>query len=273
MKHTQWGIGISCWLLCGTLGTGLVVGGLAGPGKAHAADFAYAGDAGPGFWAQLDPAWEACAGAGGKQSPIDLSHVVVDPGLQPLQLEVEPTPIALLNNGHVIEEEYEPGSTLQFEGLVYHLEQFHFHTLSEHTVRGHYGAMELHAVFKDDLVNTTKIAVVGMRYTIGSDNRFLAALLAHGLPEKAGDHVDAVDTITLADGLTDTAAYYTYPGSLTTPPCSENVTWIVLTRVAELSTQQFEAFRHILGNDFRPLQERNGRVVRVTRGGKGHTGD
>jgi carbonic anhydrase len=115
--------------------------------------------------------------------------------------------------------------------------------------------------------------LVGMRYTIGSDNRFLAALLAHGLPEKAGDHVDAADAITLADGLTDTAAYYTYPGSLTTPPCSENVTWIVLTRVAELSTQQFEAFRHILGNDFRPLQERTGRVVRVTRGGKGHTGD
>jgi carbonic anhydrase len=273
MMHKQWGIRASLWLVCGTLMAGLAVGGLVGAGHAHAADFAYAGDAGPGFWAELDPAWEACAGAGGRQSPIDLSQVAVDPGLEPLQLEVEHTPIALLNNGHVIEEAYEPGSTLRFEGVVYHLEQFHFHTLSEHTVRGQYGAMELHAVFKDDLVNTTKIAVVGMRYTIGSDNRFLAALLAHGLPEKAGDHVDAVDTINLADGLTDTAAYYTYPGSLTTPPCSENVTWIVLTRVAELSTQQFEAFRHILGNDFRPLQERNGRVVRVTRGGKGHTGD
>jgi carbonic anhydrase len=186
---------------------------------------------------------------------------------------VEPTPIALLNNGHVIEAEYEPGSTLQFEGVVYHLEQFHFHTLSEHTVRGHYGAMELHAVLKDDLVNTTKIAVVGMRYTIGSDNPFLATLLAHGLPEKAGDDVKAEDTINLADGLTDTAAYYTYPGSLTTPPCSENVTWIVLKKVAELSPQQFEAFRHILGNDFRPLQERHGRVVRVTRGGEGYRGD
>jgi carbonic anhydrase len=273
MMHKPWGIRASLWLVCGTLMAGLAGGGLVGAGQAHAADFAYAGDAGPGFWAELDPAWEACAGAGGRQSPIDLSHVVVDPELEPLQLEVEPTPIALLNNGHVIEEAYELGSTLRFEGVVYHLEQFHFHTLSEHTVRGHYGAMELHAVFKDDLVNTTKIAVVGMRYTIGRDNRFLAALLAHGLPEKAGDHVDAADAINLADGLTNTAAYYTYPGSLTTPPCSENVTWIVLKKVAELSPQQFEAFRHILGNDFRPLQERNGRVVRVTRGGKGHTGD
>jgi carbonic anhydrase len=133
--------------------------------------------------------------------------------------------------------------------------------------------MELHAVFKDDLVNTTKIAVVGMRYTLGSANRFLAALLAHGLPEQAGDHVEAVDAINLADGLTDTAAYYTYPGSLTTPPCSENVTWIVLKQVAELSRQQFEAFRRILGNDFRPLQQRSGRVVRVTRGSKAHGED
>jgi carbonic anhydrase len=202
---------------------GLAGGGLVGAGQAPAADFAYAGDAGPGFWAELDPAWAACAGAGGRQSPIDLSPVVVDPGLEPLQLEVEPTPIALINNGHVIEEEYEAGSTLQFEGVVYHLAQFHFHTLSEHTVRGQRGVMELHAVFHDDPVNPTKTAVVGMRYTIGRANRFLATLLAYGLPEKAGDRVEAPDDINLADGLTDTASYYTYPGSLTTPPCSENV--------------------------------------------------
>jgi carbonic anhydrase len=252
--------------VCGTLLAGLAVGGLVGAGPAHAADFAYAGDAGPGFWAELDPAWAACAGAGGRQSPIDLSHAVVDPGLEPLQLAVAPTPLALSNNGHVIEEEYAAGSTLQFEGVVYHLAQFHFHTLSEHTVRGHHGVMELHAVFQDDPVTPTQTAVVGMRYALGSANRFLAALLAHGLPEKAGDRVDAPDAINLADGLTDTAAYYTYPGSLTTPPCSENVTWIVLKQVAELSPQQFGAFRHRLGNDFRPLQPRHDRVVRVTRG-------
>jgi carbonic anhydrase len=92
---------------------------------------------------------------------------------------------------------YESGSTLQFEGVVYHLEQFHFHTLSEHTVRGQYGAMELHAVFKDDLVNTTKIAVVGVRYTIGRANPFLSALLAHGLPAKTGEHIEDADAINL----------------------------------------------------------------------------
>ena len=273
MMHKQRHVGTLIGLVCDTLVPVLAVGGLACIGHAHAADFGYSGDAGPGFWAHLDPAWQACAGAGGRQSPIDLSQVVIDPGLTPLQLKVEKTPIALINNGHVIEEEYEPGSTLQFEGVVYHLAQFHFHTLSEHTVRGRYGAMELHAVFQDNPVQPTKIAVVGMRYTIGRANPFLATLLAHGLPEMAGDRIDAANDINLADGLTDSASYYTYPGSLTTPPCSENVMWIVLKTLAEMSSQQFEAFRHILGNDFRPLQERNGRVVRVTRGGEGHEKD
>jgi carbonic anhydrase len=92
--HTPWRIRTALWLVCGTL-----MAGLAGAGTAHAVDFAYAGDAGPGFWAELDPAWEACAGAGGRQSPIDISHAVVDPGLEPLQLAVEQTPIALSNNG------------------------------------------------------------------------------------------------------------------------------------------------------------------------------
>jgi carbonic anhydrase len=237
-------------------------------GALDAAEFLYNGDNGPGYWAELDPAWEACAGEGAdaRQSPIDINYVVIDPTLEPLELDLKETPIDLINNGHAIEQEYEEGSTLIFEGVEYELKQFHFHTFSEHTVGGQRGAMELHAVFDDIEGNS---AVIGMLFSIGSENPFLQELIDAGLPEKEGD-VTTDGDINLADGLTETSSYYTYLGSLTTPPCSETVTWIVLKKNAKMSEDQFQEFRHILGNDFRPLQERNDREVRATaRRGKG----
>jgi carbonic anhydrase len=125
--------------------------------------------------------------------------------------------------------------------------------------------MELHAVFADPA--SDKKAVVGMLYAIGKPNRFLSDLMADGLPKKSGDEVaDPAKHINVGDALTSTARYYTYRGSLTTPPCSETVTWLVLHDFAQLSKGQFEAFRTILGNDFRPLQHRNGRTIRSSVG-------
>ena len=108
--------------------------------------------------------------------------------------------------------------------------------------------------------------VVGVIYEIGRSSRFLDRLIDAGLPRKSGDETHSSHFIDLTDGLTDTAAYYTYAGSLTTPPCSETVTWFVLKHPATLSKAQFKAFNGILGNNFRPLQDRNGRVVRSTVG-------
>jgi len=229
-------------------------------------EFAYSGDNGPGFWGEV-PGWEACAATAAteRQSPIDIDRIVIDRRLAPLQLDLHETPLALTNNGHTIEQEYEPGSTLALGGVIYELTQFHFHTLSEHTVAGHHGVMELHAVFADPA--SDKKAVVGMLLVIGKTNHFISTLIADGLPKKSGDEVaDPSKHINVENALTSTARYYTYPGSLTTPPCSETVTWLVLHDVAELSKNQFEAFRTILGNNFRPLQKRNGRTIRSTAG-------
>lgn len=246
------------------VGAASAIGGVAASGSPHpTVAFGYSGDNGPGFWGQLDPAWKECA-AGGKQSPIDINHVRIDPRLRPLDLRLKRTPIALTNNGHTIEQEYERGSTLAFEGTTYHLGQFHFHALSEHTIGGRRGVMELHAVFNDNVANPPTIAVVAMLYTIGHTNPFLAKVSAAGLPMKEGDKVHSRVSLNLAKGLTDTSAYYTYAGSLTTPPCTENVTWFVLKRPAEMSAAQFKTFDKILGDDFRPLQDRNGRAVRAT---------
>jgi carbonic anhydrase len=240
--------------------------GLAAGADTGAPEFAYSGDNGPGFWGAT-PGWEACAATSRteRQSPIDVNHVVFDRRLGPLQLRLDDTPLALTNNGHTIEEEYEPGSSLTVNGIAYGLSQFHFHTLSEHTVDGRHAAMELHAVFADPASDNK--AVVGQLFVIGKTNRFVAELLKHGLPAKSGDEVNVPSQmINVAGALTNTSRYYTYPGSLTTPPCTETVTWFALHEYAQLSSEQFDAFRHILGNNFRPTQKRNGRAIHSTAG-------
>ncbi len=242
-----------------------MVAGLAS--SASAADgpsFAYSGDTGPGFWSET-PGWETCARStepGARQTPINIRKATEDDSLGPLQLTLLDTELHLINNGHTIEQEYETGSSLNVGGAPFDLLQFHFHTQSEHAVRGKRGVMELHAVFRDAM--SGDLAVVGVLYKLGKKSEFLADLMAEGLPEKAGDTVISHHEVNLSDALTDAGSYYTYPGSLTTPPCSEIVTWFVLTEQATMSQAQFKSFNNIMGNNFRPLQARNNRTVRVT---------
>ena len=239
-------------------------------GVADAQEFQYSGDDGPAHWSGLNPEWEACAGPEGsaRQSPINIRKVSFDKSLTRLDLLLYPATIDIFNNGHTIEQHYDgTGSSIYFEGTQYELQQFHFHTLSEHTIGGDHGVMELHAVFSSGNTNL----VLGMLFEIGSHaNSFIEKLIGAGLPERNGDTTETDDPINLADALTNTRSYYTYEGSLTTPPCSETVTWVVLTRPARLSRAQFESFRRILGNNFRPLQALNGRVVRATKPSQGH---
>ena len=225
-------------------------------------EFTYNGDTGPGYWSDLEKDFSACAPSpAGHQSPIDIDAVIEDPRLGPLNLILTEMPFTLVNNGHTIMATPKYGGTLAIDRDNYTLTQFHFHTLSEHAVDGERGVMELHAVFTDSHGNN---AVVGMLYKIGRPNQFLEKLIAAGLPKLTTSAPVTVDRLGLDDAFTDTSRYYTYQGSLTTPPCSENVKWLVLKQWAELSPEQFEAFRTILGNDFRPLQKRNQRVVRAT---------
>lgn len=239
-------------------------------GRANAQEFQYSGDDGPAHWSELSSEWGACAGPEGtaRQSPINLGKVSIDKRLRRLKLQTYPTTIDIFNNGHTIEQHYEgTGSSIHFEGIDYELQQFHFHTLSEHTIGGEHGVMEFHAVFSSGNANL----VVGMLFEIGwYFNPFIQKLINAGLPEREGDTTETDDAIDLADALTDTQSYYTYGGSLTTPPCSETVTWVVLTKPARLHHRQFESFRRILGNNFRPLQPLNGREVRISRPPHGH---
>jgi len=239
-----------------------------GLGSVSAAEFSYNGDAGPAFWSELDPAWSACAGTAedARQSPIDIDRVKIDRSLKPLELQTFATTIDIFNNGHTIEQKYEnTGSAIYFDGRVYELQQFHFHTLSEHTVRDNRAKMEMHAVFNEPASGDN--LVIGQLFKIGKkQNQFIQTLIDAGLPEKNGDTTQTGDLIGLADGLADTSSYYTYDGSLTTPACTENVTWVVLKKQSRLTQDQWDSFRRILGNNFRPLQKLNDRTIRATAG-------
>jgi carbonic anhydrase len=248
----------------------IAIAGFSFIGSTNADDthFSYTGDTGPAYWYELNPDWFACEGTAedARQSPIDIAEVKVDRHLRPLDLEILPTTIDIFNNGHTIEQLYEDtGSSIFFAGREYELLQFHFHTLSEHAIAGELGDMELHAVFRNP--HEGDYLVVGQLFEVGDkSNPFIQTLIDAGLPPKDGDTTVTSDVINVADVFTSTSSYYTYPGSLTTPPCSEIVTWVVLQDPATIDEEQHQAFRRILGNDFRPLQSLNDRVVRATKG-------
>ena len=222
--------------------------------------FAYSGDAGPAYWGDLSDSWRDCS-SGNRQSPIDIADVTSDPSLAPLRLQLRANPVSLVNNGHTIEQQFDDAGSLTLAGRTYELLQLHFHTLSEHTLQGHHSPMEMHAVFRAE---DDSLAVIGLLYGIGAENAFLANF-DRNLPARSGDSFQSPTEIDLSQGLSDTTSYYTYEGSLTTPPCSPTVTWIVLQESAELSRRQLQAFRDVMGNNFRPVQDLGGRSVRSTR--------
>ncbi len=227
-----------------------------------APDFAYSGDKGPGFWYEIADACRTTPTS--HQSPVDIRNTTPDVTLKALHLIVSGADYVLKNSGYTVVATPQSLETLLFDGSTYDLAEFHVHTLSEHTIAGKRGVMELHAVFRD---SRKKYVVIGVIYRIGHRNRFLSDVLRAGLPLKSKSEPISVGWLNIQDALTDTARYYTYPGSFTTPNCNEDVTWVVLKQWAEMSKEQFEAFRNVLGNDFRPLQELNDRVVRETANG------
>ena len=228
-------------------------------------EWGYEAKNGPGVWGQLSPEYSLCA-EGKHQSPIDLVNPT-PAELPPIFCEYyRTTDLNIRNNGHTIEVSYPEGSWIEVDGVRYQLLQFHFHAPSEHTVAGESFDMEMHLVHKSE---EGSLAVVGLLIEKGKHNSELETVWAH-LPDTAGETRTvenvAID-LPLILSLTGTAQtvsdYYRYDGSLTTPPCSEGVQWIVLTIPIEMSEAQIMAFKAIIHNNNRPVQPLNGRKLFV----------
>jgi carbonic anhydrase len=240
----------------------LAMGGLlltALTAQAQHAHWSYGqGHEGPVHWAEIDPAFETC-GAGRDQSPIDIRRAV-RADLPALQFGYTTATPTLVNNGHTIQVNLPPGQTLTVGDRQYELLQFHFHTPSEDALNGRRAPMEAHFVHRDA---SGHLGVVALMLQPGKAQTALAPLFAH-LP-RVGETI-TVDglQIDLAALLPRDRAYYSFAGSLTTPPCSEGVSWMVLRQPGTVSAQQLRAFHRLYQANARPIQPLHDRVVQTS---------
>lgn len=220
----------------------------------------YAGTEGPEFWGTLASEYAQCS-TGTQQSPIDLKPAqAIDANLEEPMFNYRAVPLDIANTGHTVRVSYAPGSTLTLDGQTYDLRQFHFHDPSEHTVDGEPYPMEVHLVHQS--ASTGDLVVVGIFLDLGKANPTLQ-LVWDAMPPDMETAIAAEGmTLNAADLLpANTQDFYRYSGSLTTPPCSESVTWIVMKETAPVSLQQVEQFAAAVGNNARPIQTSDRRIL------------
>jgi len=217
--------------------------------------WSYKGEGGPEHWGSISGDYAACS-QGKTQSPIDISGAK-DEALTDIAFAYKPSKINILNNGHTIQVNYDEGSSITLNGAQYNLAQFHFHDPSEHTVNGKPFAMEMHLVHKNA---KGELAVVGVLIKEGRKNAALAEAWKN-LPGKADEKKTLTTGINAEDILPKDHTYYNYSGSLTTPPCSEGVNWLVLKTPIEMSKAQIKAFKKIVHANARPVQPLGSRSI------------
>jgi carbonic anhydrase len=211
---------------------------------------------GPGHWGELKPEFAPCKN-GHRQSPIDIRNPQ-KADLPSIQFHYKPSPLHIIDNGHTIMINYRPGSFISVGGGKYALKQFHFHRPSEERINGKAYDMVVHLVHADQ---EGKLAVVAVLLQRGEGNRLVHELW-NDLP-KEQEKEELLDSIQIdVNGLLPPdRGYYTFPGSLTTPPCSENVIWFVLKQPVTISIAESEQFSKLYRHDARPTQPLYGRVV------------
>ncbi len=217
--------------------------------------WSYGGEGGPEHWAELSSDNALCTG-GVQQSPIDLSGAMVATVDTPRPQWVPVRSGVVANNGHTIQVDVGNAGGIKLNGAEYSLKQFHFHHPSEHTIEGKSFPLELH------LVHASKeggLAVIGVMFDQGRPSAALDSVWATA-PGREGKAAVAFE-IDAAKFMPKTSTAYRYEGSLTTPPCSETVSWTVMAEPQTASAAQIAAFSEIFPWNARPIQPLNRRYV------------
>ena len=223
--------------------------------RASEVGWGYEGETGPDHWGGLDPCFALCD-SGSRQSPVDLANAIPAAAGDTLDIRWQPTDARALDTGHSVQVDMAEGSFVVLEGREFSLKQFHFHLPSEHTVGGKRYAMEAHFVHE---AAAGDLAVIGTFIEIGERDvnlqRVWEAIPAYGASPVT---LSGFDPGTL---LPTGRACSRYAGSLTTPPCSEAVSWVVMAEPTSASQAQVDLSSKLHPPNARPLQPLNGRTI------------
>lgn len=218
--------------------------------------WSYTGDNGPDRWGQLLPDWKQCA-VGTRQSPIDIRDTIrVDQ--EPIRFDYRASRFSVVDTGHTIQVNVSSGNFIEIMGRRFELQQFHFHRPSEERINGRQYDMVVHLLHKD---SDGRLAMIAVLLERGQDQALVQTVWNY-LPLERGDAYDAPVSIDLNQLLPKDRAYFTYMGSLTTPPCSEGVLWMVLRQPVQVSSQQISIFSRLYPMNARPLQAAGGRLIK-----------
>jgi carbonic anhydrase len=225
--------------------------------KQHANDtWNYSAQFGPNHWGDLSADFATCK-TGRHQSPIDIRNPK-RADLPPIRFDYKPSPLHIIDNGHTILINYAPGSVMLVGGKKYVLQQFHFHRPSEERVNGKSFEMTVHLVHADE---EGHLAVVAVLLQQGADNALVHELWQELPREKGRETRKDNIQIDVSQIVPVDHRYYTFSGSLTTPPCSENIRWFVLEHPATVSAEEIEKFSGLYRNNARPTQPLYNRIV------------
>ncbi len=224
--------------------------------SAQPAGWAYLGATGPAAWGGLKPEFSTCA-VGQRQSPIDIrGGIVVD--LEPVRFDYRASAFNVIDNGQTVQVNLGPGNSIQVGARRYELVQFHFHRPSEERIDGRQYDMDVHLVHRDP---EGRLAVVAVLLERGAAQSVVQAVW-NNLPLEKGEEQPASVVLDLNHLLPPDRGYYTYMGSLTTPPCSEGVLWLVMRQPVPVSQGQIDIFARLYPFNARPVQSASGRLIK-----------
>ncbi len=229
--------------------------------KTHdAVHWGYEGKIGPEHWGDISPDFCLCK-EGKKQSPINIQNAQSEK-LPPLNfVGYEKKAWKITNNGHTIQIDPDSGNTLVVGDKRFKLLQFHFHAPSENQLEGRTFSMEAHLVHRDD---EGSLGVIGVFIDKGEKHPLIEDLWVK-LPETTGENQASSDPIDILKLFPRNKGYFYFTGSLTTPPCSEEVSWYMMREPITLSEEQINAFTKLYKNNARAVQPLNGRIIRMSK--------
>ncbi len=223
---------------------------------AHKQQWTYEGKEGPENWGKLNADFATCD-TGRNQSPINIEKAT-KASLKPLKVIQRYTAKDVVNNGYTIQANFKEGNLLILDGTAFQMKHVLFHAPSENQINGKSFPLEAHFVHTDSKGN---LAVIGVMFNEGKANPALQSIWLQ-MPQEAGEPVNFKSRVIASELMPINRSYYRFSGSLTTPPCSEGVRWILMKTPMTASKEQIATFEEVMKHhNNRPVQPINGRVV------------